>query len=365
MNPDPVIMSLKSSEELFGSVKNTPDSDDTLVEDSDDSLVTIVPSPPLNPVIINESDSNDSSSLREQDFNLSHYNFPHDTLPTVTEELVQENEVSFSQHLEAKQKVLSDKSMPTPSLDLDPNESVTLTPKFLPPSRERIISTMELYGIPKCNNIMPFFSNQEDANGLPQNPVNNPLHKARGRGLASIPQFRSCLEGVTGLEEWRKMKVKEVGLFGDNISSINLRKELAGNDQVTIEPVKQPPSVKSVVAWVKARKKQEEEENKVIPDSQPSQSMKSVSEKSASQKSEGSDISVVIHGIDNVTDASKLLGVSCGQIEFTNRASVGNVAHENLGNSKAFTRVSFYGTINQLCNFNNNNFDFFCYSINF
>lgn len=312
------------------------------MEDSDDSLETIVSSPPLNPVIINESDSSDSSLLKEQDSILTNYNFPHDTLPTVIEESAQE--VTFSEYIEARQKMFGNQNC-TSSPESDSDEIVTLMPKFNPPSREHIVNTMESYGIPKCKNIMPFFSNEDDAVALPQNPQNNPLHRARGIGLASTPQFQSQLEDITGLEDWRKMKVKELGFNCDGITSSDLRQKLAGDEWVTIEPLIKPPSVKSVQSWVKAWKKHEEE-NKVIPESQCSHSSKPVSQKSVSQKSEESDISAVFNGLDNISDASKHLGISCGQIEFSSRASTGNVPHEKLGNAKAFTRVSFNNFIN-------------------
>ena len=316
-----------------------PDSDVTLVEDSDESLDTVVSSPPANPVIINESDSNDSHSKGRQS-NLPPYSFPHNTLqPVLEEEAVIENEVPFTQFIESRQKALVSQSFSLPSTE-GLTKEVAIRPNFSPPSREEIENCMELYGTDKCCNVQPFFSEQADADTLNRN---QPATLQKTRDLASILPFRSSVEGVTGIDEWRRMKASEFHFSGAALSSTNLRREFASHDTVIITPLNLPPDRESVELWLKARKKQQKEDEKhKIEESRES-------EAKTSQKSETSDNSVDAHfslskifkGVDTGSDGSKHLGVSCGQIEFNTRSSI-NVEGENMGNAKPLTTVRLF-----------------------
>lgn len=371
--------SSKTSEELFPSAdKDGPDSDSTLVGDSDDSLGTVVPSPPRKPVIINDSDSNSTAASRS---NLSAYNYsPDEILPTLAEEdnasaavleasftrhvesrrkslhdqtisrrnslytfnftqetqppdePVDEHEVSFSQYLGSRQKALDDQgsrlSLPAQK---DSDIIVTLTPKTNPPSTEDVVNSLESYGLPGCVNVQPFFSDQADADA--QSNVNGLLFRVRGP--ANLPAFRPSLESVTSLGDWRRMKVRE---FRGNVDSGNLRLKLADREKVvSTRPVQLPPDRKSVEGWLEERRRLAREEERL------KRKQEERSEDGSQRRTQESDGSALGDAFLNLsragTEASRHLGVSCGQIEFNTRASVGNIANENLANAKALATV--------------------------
>ncbi|KAJ8682714.1 hypothetical protein QAD02_018506 [Eretmocerus hayati] len=348
--PPKLTLSKPISEELFSSGESAnsepacgtvslegAESDRTLVEDTDDSSggCTIDGSPPRPRVIIDESEC-ESTRGRASSFGSSCIGGTG--VPSVIDEDESDLNITFSQMIECRQKSLESQTLTVPAasgLDISngmkdlTKERLVLRPKFNPPSRKHVVDTMTEYGIAKVDNVRPFFSEQQDADAQPANVANNALVKAKGRGLASL-QAHKPPEGITSIEDWRRMKAREFLFSGGGLEPSKLKQHLAGNERVVVRPLKSPPDRGRVEAWLRGWKKQQ------LKDKRLADGVTSSAE--SSQKSSGSqNLSSIFQGLDPGSEASRLLGVSCGQIEFSARMSNANRGAENLGNAKALT----------------------------
>lgn len=280
-------------DQLNSKILTRADSDCTLVGDSDEDILEKT-SIEKNYEIINETDetSNDTvaSALRGN----------------IDDEL---NVLSFTEMVELQSKCLSQVrgSFDNPAV----NKTILITPKFRPPSRKLVEETAESYKIAKFDNIAPFFSRREDVPAHPQNEACISA-KVKSRGLASLEPFRSGVENVTGVDKWRRMKVKEFNFSGQSLDTSNLRKELAGQETVVIQPIKLPPDKQAVERWL-----EDSCDDTLIV---------------------SHDSSVTKPQIAKQNETVKLMGVTCGQIECVTRTSI-NPEDDNLGKAKALTTV--------------------------
>jgi hypothetical protein len=353
MNSEAAKLVTKMLEKSFNQESDN-DSDKTLVEDSDDSLQTVKYSPE-NPRIINETDSNDTVYSKEKLLNISTLHFFDNMTDSADEnEANERTKLSFAhQFIERRQKSQNNENRFLASVDKS-NACETITSKLKPPSREQMVSRAEdAYGITKCMNVEPFFNTQSDPDALAQNLSSASLYEINDEEVENLPHFRSSLEGVVGFDNWCKMKINELDSPANKIDSLNLRRELDREKIVTIRPLKRPPDRKSVVAWLEARKKEEKDkQNQQDKDKDKDDKADKADKNSGtqSQDSKNSDTNSIFFdlsfkpgmfkGVGSDNDASKHLGVSCGQIEFNTRSSMVNVEHGNLGNAKALTTVN-------------------------
>lgn len=296
------------------------------------------------------------------------------------------------------------------------NNRVTIIPKFKPPSRERVLETMEEYGIPKFRNEEPFFSDSTDV--PKQKEVAHKILKVPGKGVEFLPQFVSSLEEVTGIGRWRKMWLNEFHPPLARTKEPTVKMALASAEKVLITPIALPPTQKQVKDWMRARdylnKKKvvsedrkieakeravTEVQNKVDHDenfvSSPHSTDSSVIEPSPERTLVSEDLtksgnttlksklakrgllrkSLINRdtGFQELNDskekslrnspdtqpnpslldvlqksrlfrdqeASRHLGVSCGQIEFLSDSTRSNITNENLQRAKALIKVGF------------------------
>lgn len=161
--------------------------------------------------------------------------------------------VTFTQYLSSQLTRQTNQSLSQENKNLSNSQlPVKIIPKLKPPSVGRIIDTMELYSIPKCRNLQPFFSNQSDAPGHKE--LAHRLLKVPGKGLADLSYFKSSLDNITGINRWRRMKINEFNSSSRGVlKSCNIKQNLAGHSSVVITPLILPPSLTSVIKWVRAR----------------------------------------------------------------------------------------------------------------
>ncbi|EGI67174.1 DNA polymerase zeta catalytic subunit [Acromyrmex echinatior] len=157
--------------------------------------------------------------------------------------------ITFTQHL--NQKIESDSQSSSLSEQRarrsSKNAIITITTKYKPPSPERILESMTMYGIPKCRSQKPFFGNKLDL--AKQKEFLN-----TNASYFDEPAFKSSLEEITSIKLWRRMKVNEFYPFGANIKSYHIKRTLAGYNSLTIKPLMAPPSSKNVRDWIRAKK---------------------------------------------------------------------------------------------------------------
>ncbi|XP_015117259.1 uncharacterized protein LOC107041289 [Diachasma alloeum] len=145
----------------------------------------------------------------------------------------------------------------------DARKSIKIIPRYNAPSVERVRGTMATYGIPTCRNPQAFFSKQADAPG--QKELAHRVLKVPGKGLVDVAPFKSSMEGITGLNRWRRMKINEFHPSKGKIQASSIRQSLAGHRSIVITPLLPPPSLKIVKTWIKARgylKRQRDEERR-------------------------------------------------------------------------------------------------------
>ena len=174
----------------------------------------------------------------------------HDIIPET--DLDEDDEdtcnIIFIQHINQKmesdsQSVSLDRTIcPSPK-----NKLITIATKYKPPSSERILESMTLYGIPKCRWQEPFFGNKLD---LAKQKESSNANSFR----FDTPAFKSSLDEITSIRLWRRMKVNEFHPSGASIKTCHIKRSLAGYCSLTIKPLAIPPSSKDVQNCVKAKR---------------------------------------------------------------------------------------------------------------
>lgn len=305
--------------------------------------------------------------------------------------------ITFTQHI--NEKIENDSQCF--SLDRDIHRSrrnvlITITTKYKPPSTERILESMTLYGIPKYRSQKPFFGNKLDYAKQKESSNTNTLR-------FDVPIFKSSLEEITSIKLWRRMKVNEFYPSGASIKTYHIKRTLAGYNPLTIKPLVAPPSSKDIKNWIRAKRyllekncdakscKQNKEKELNVQSAQHS-SINIVNERNEPQQGtssnlishdsniEESDSSIfqqsMLSRISNDTKKFEFtqnsdnlqvsgeslnpslkealenpllhkqnkmqqqLGISYGQIECLSKGSYGNVSNENLQNARTITAVS-------------------------
>ncbi|XP_034191284.2 DNA polymerase zeta catalytic subunit [Osmia lignaria lignaria] len=262
--------------------------------------------------------------------------------------------MTYTQYLNRKLEIES--NTPTPlSLDVTKRRLITIITKFNPPSKERIINSMKIYGCCRSKSVAPFFSNKVDL--IKQKENSNKIN--------DVVPFKCCLDRVTGIKIWRRVKINEFYPSGSSIKSCNIKRVLAGYNPLIIHSLIHPPSPKNVKTWLQAKKYllKIESKHKVIKDRRiditgnlvnetcidDAHEKKNSPNSHNSQHSNRSNDSVnssLRKMLENpllykniVTQ--QYLGISYGQIEYTMKDHSGNVADENLKNARGLTTHQF------------------------
>ncbi|XP_020282558.1 DNA polymerase zeta catalytic subunit isoform X2 [Pseudomyrmex gracilis] len=180
----------------------------------------------------------------------------HDVIPEtdVDEDEEDAYNTTFSQHISKKIENNSQNFLLERSIH-QLNRLITITTMCEPPSYDRIVETMSLYGIPKCRSQKPFFSNKLDL--VKQKEFSN-----KNAPNFDVPAFKSSLDEITSIKLWRRMKVNEFYPSGASIKTGHIKKALAGYNLITIKPLMEPPSPTNVKNWLRAKKYLSKENHK-------------------------------------------------------------------------------------------------------
>ncbi|XP_054001717.1 DNA polymerase zeta catalytic subunit isoform X1 [Hylaeus anthracinus] len=256
---------------------------------------------------------------------------------------------------------------------------ISITTKYNPPSRERVINTMKTYDISECKSSGPFFSNKVDL--VKQKESSN-----KNTSINDSISFKSNLFGITGIKLWRRMKINEFYPSGASIKSRDIKRVLAGYNSIIILPLFHPPTPKHVRTWLRAKKyllERNNKENEIrnnsdVKDTKETETNSSnsncdkklieyvdiekhnsINEKftnnkdtkaesqncNSSKYSDGSNDTLnpsLEKMLENPllfknNDTQQHLGISYGQIEYTIKGHSGNVGDENFQNAKGLT----------------------------
>ncbi|CAL1675382.1 unnamed protein product [Lasius platythorax] len=318
----------------------------------------------------------------------------HDIIPET--DLEDEDDVcntTFTQHVNDKIENDSQCSLGRNIHRSRRNALITITTKYKPPSTERILESMTLYGIPKCRWQKPFFGNKVDFAKQKESSNTNTLR-------FDVPTFKSSLEEITSIKLWRRMKVNEFYPSGASIKTHHIKRTLAGYNLLTIKPLMAPPSSKDIKNWIRAKRylleknrdvkscNRNKEKELNVQNAQHSSinivnerdelqqgtSNNSISNNSSVEESDSLMLqrSVISRTSDETrkfeftqnsdnlqisgdslnpslkkalenpllhkqSKMQQQLGVSYGQIECSSKGSYGNVSNENLQNARAIT----------------------------
>nr|XP_031826946.1 DNA polymerase zeta catalytic subunit isoform X1 [Nomia melanderi] len=243
---------------------------------------------------------------------------------------------------------------------------ITITTKFNPPTRERIINTIITYNITRSNGA--FFSNKTDLLKYKENSIKN-------NNINDVIPFKSTLDRVTGIKLWRRVKINEFYPSGSNIKSCDIKRVLTEHNLIVIQPLIKPPLLRSVRTWLQAKKYLLKKNNKNIeikrnldvvkvmengeenvlnddsdrklyefsnPEADNIEHPKKQSQISDtsyhSSKSNDSLNPSLQKMLENPllhkNDDTQHLGISYGQIEYSVKEHSGNVADENFRNAR-------------------------------
>ncbi|XP_076686257.1 DNA polymerase zeta catalytic subunit isoform X1 [Andrena cerasifolii] len=278
----------------------------------------------------------------------------------------------LSKKLESESDVANVLSVETTS-DTTKDKLITITTKFNPPSRERIVNSMKMYDISGCKSTAPFFSNRVDL-------IKQEENSRKNSSLSDSVPFKSSLERVTSIKLWRRVKINEFYPSGANIKSCNIKRVLAGYNSIVIQPLIQPPTPKCIKTWLRAKeyllkKSKKHTESKSDPSTAKDTKVeKTHSSDSNNEKTEehntvietiadNNEHAKVPSQVSNTSEYSsgsnhsmnpslqkmlenpllyknketQYLGISFGQIEYSMKGHTGNVADENLQNVRGLT----------------------------
>ncbi|XP_076640510.1 DNA polymerase zeta catalytic subunit isoform X1 [Colletes latitarsis] len=264
--------------------------------------------------------------------------------------------------------------------DITKDRLVTITTKFNPPNKERIIDSMKTYDISKCKSSGPFFSNKIDLIKQKENSNKNNIH--------DLISFKSSLNRVTGIKFWRRIKINEFYPSGASIKSFDIKRVLAGYNSVIIQPLIHPPTAKSIKTWLQAKQYLLKRNNKNTEIRNNSSIINNVKGTKLNLSDSNCDKNIIEHVdieehntinrtfIDNNkdrrvelkmtnssqcsgesndspnpslqkmlenpllyknNDTQQRLGVSYGQIEYTVKEHSGNIADENFQNARGLS----------------------------
>lgn len=368
---------------------------------------------PLTEAVINKvHKNNDSPNISEidnenfinilyktQDGNVHHeYDIPNTSKQNINmyvddlkNETVQINEndedeedicnMTYTQYL--NRKLETELNAPTPlslenASDVSKRRLITIITKFNPPSKERIINSMKIYGCWRSKSVAPFFSNKVDL--IKQKEKSNQIN--------DLVPFKCCLDRVTGIKIWRRVKINEFYPSGSSIKSCNIKRVLAGYNPLIIHSLIDPPTPKNVKTWLQAKKYLLKVDNKhkvtkdrrinttgnlinetFIDDAHEKKNSPNSHNSQHSNRSNDSVNSSLRKMLENPLlykniATQQYLGISYGQIEYTMKDHSGNVADENLQNARGLTTVV---TLHRKLTLSNNKFlvlYFNYYSIN-
>lgn len=282
-------------------------------------------------------------------------------------------DMTFTQYLSKKLESESEDanvlSAETTS-DTTKDKLITITTKFNPPSRERIVNSMKMYDISGCKSTAPFFSNRVDL-------IKQKENSNKTSGISDSVPFKSSLERVTSIKLWRRVKINEFYPSGANIKSCNIKRVLAGYNSIVIQPLVQPPTPKCIRTWLRAKEyllKKSEKHTEPKSDTKVEKThssdtnnekteerntaIETIADKNEHAKvhSQTSNTSEYSSGSNHSLNPSlqkmlenpllyknketQYLGISYGQIEYSMKGHTGNVADENLQNARGLTVVN-------------------------
>ncbi|CAG9559854.1 unnamed protein product [Danaus chrysippus] len=135
-----------------------------------------------------------------------------------------------------------------PICDVKYSDDRILIPKFRPPSKEYVISTLDKYNIPKAVNPEPFFSNYKDVGEKVE--IGQIILKLQSRLARDQKPFEQILN-TTSIEEWRQLLFLQSNEMSQESSKPEkLRLLLAGNRHCVLQPVKLAPLRSDVEKWL-------------------------------------------------------------------------------------------------------------------
>ncbi|RVE44019.1 hypothetical protein evm_011317 [Chilo suppressalis] len=167
-------------------------------------------------------------------------------------------DISLNKSLETnlkKQKNISDEHSFNKRTEVD---RIVITPKFKPPTRNYIISSLDKYNIPKIKSLCPFYSDPNDVGDRVE--LGHMLLKVQSKTARDQKPFDNVLS-VTSIEEWRQLMFLQTNEMSDQCCKPDaLKKLLSGNKHCVLQPIMKAPTTNQI-------KKSLENIDKTIQDS--------------------------------------------------------------------------------------------------
>lgn len=118
----------------------------------------------------------------------------------------------------------------------------TFTPLVQPPSRAEVLSKLKASGFPEVINQEPFYSNPLDA--AKSCEVGSTTLRLKSKSVLHLEEYKGTFDGIS------KWKEELEGLQDLNLPNYN---HIPGNQNVSITPLKGPPSYLQAQEWLKAK----------------------------------------------------------------------------------------------------------------
>jgi hypothetical protein len=134
------------------------------------------------------------------------------------------------------------------------------TPRFNPPSKDEILSSLSEFCIPEYRHQEPFVSNFLDTANKKE--VGNKVVKICSTSVLDLQPFVASSLNTVGIETWRKKWLQEFSYMSQrsldgnsDLGISNMKPALASHREVVITPCKLPPNVTEVKLWLEGKQK--------------------------------------------------------------------------------------------------------------
>lgn len=133
-------------------------------------------------------------------------------------------------------------------------------PRFSPPSKDEILSSLLEFCIPEYRHQNPFVSNVCDTGNKKE--VGNKVLKIYSTSVLDLQPFVGSLLNTEDIETWRRKWLQELNCTSQrsseqysDLSLGSIKPALASHREVVITPCKLPPSVREVKLWYETTQK--------------------------------------------------------------------------------------------------------------
>ncbi|XP_066919058.1 uncharacterized protein [Clytia hemisphaerica] len=149
-------------------------------------------------------------------------------------------------------------------------QMIIVKPKKSPPSRQEVSDSLSQYNLSETQNVDAFFSCDKDLTDKAS--AFHGQHAVRCNAKTSnLPKCVGVTPSNGAIEHFQMKQIEKLGFWDNSLQGVSNQSRirsindfLYGNETITIEPCKQPPTLSKVQAWIDERQKKRKKKKRKI-----------------------------------------------------------------------------------------------------